>query len=127
MAKFKIMTPVPGWSGSVGEGEGATAFVKGAAELDVIDASSAGRLSYFISAGYVIEALDDVAPADAIRSATLTPHDEAEALERENARLSRAADLDKLRAENARLRAGAPTEVEDKAPIGARTTKGGAR
>lgn len=113
MPKFKIMTPVPDWTGSVGETGNATSFVDGKAELDVVDERTAGRLSYFLSAGYRIDPLDDISPADAIRSATLTPAAETEVLERENAALKKAASLEGLRKENAKLREDAARAADD--------------
>lgn len=108
MARFKIITPVPGWEGVVGEretGVPVTRFMDGVAELDVVDQGTASRLAYFRSAGYLIEALDDVSAEVAIRSAVLTVGQEVAALEAENAELSKVSEVDALRAENARLRA----------------------
>lgn len=110
MSRFKITTPVPGWEGNVGEretGVPVTRFFDGEAELDVTDQGTASRLAYFRSAGYLIEALDDVSAEIAIRSAVLTPGDEVRALEAENAELAKVQEIDKLRAENARLRKAA--------------------
>lgn len=107
MSRFKIITPVPNWEGNVGEretGVPVTRFMDGEAELSVVDQGSASRLAYFRSAGYRIEALDDVSVDDAIRSAVLTVGQEADALEAENAELRKVNELDKLREENAKLR-----------------------
>lgn len=108
MARFKIITPVPGWEGTVGEretGVPVTRFADGEAELNVVDQGTASRLAYFRSAGYRIEPLDDVSAEVAIRSAVLTVGQEAAALVEENAALRQVSELDTLRAENAKLRA----------------------
>ena len=130
MSRFKITTPVPGWEGNVGEretGVPVTRFAEGEATLDVTDQGTASRLAYFRSAGYVIEALDDVSAEIAIRSAVLTPGDEVRALEAENAELIKVQEIDKLRAENARLRRlaeGAEVSAEEST---ATAQKGGRR
>lgn len=131
MSRFKITTPVPGWEGNVGEretGVPVTRFADGEATLDVVDQGTASRLAYFRSAGYMIEALDDVSAEIAIRSAVLTPGDEVRALEAENAELTKVQEIDKLRVENARLRKLA----EDAKPVAAEEStttaqKGGRR
>jgi hypothetical protein len=102
MAKFKIIAGVPDFDGTVGEKQ-PTRFIDGTAEVDVVDGTSASRLAYFISAGYGVEPLDDVSAADAIRSATASPEDEARYLEADIERLKRIRSLDKLRAEHAKL------------------------
>lgn len=108
MARFKIITPVPGFEGNVGEretGVPVTRFADGEAELNVTDQGTASRLAYFRSAGYRIEPLDNVDVDVAIRSAVLTVGQEADALEAENAELRKVSELDRLREENAKLRA----------------------
>lgn len=107
MARFKIITPVPNWEGNVGEretGVPVTRFADGVAEIDVVDQGTASRLAYFRSAGYIIEPLDGVSESDAIRSSVLTVGQEAASLLAENEELRQVSELDKLRAENARLR-----------------------
>lgn len=131
MSKFKIITPVPGWEGVVGEREAGvprTRFEDGVATLDVVDQGTASRLAYFRSAGYIVEALDDVSAEIAIRSAVLTPGDEVRTLEAENAELRKVAEIETLRAENAKLRkaaveakaaadAPAPVKADDAVPV----------
>lgn len=104
MPTFKIMTPVPNYTGAVGENP-PTRFVDGSAELDVIDHTSAARLAYFRSAGYRIEAPEGVSVDDAIRRVTLTPDQEYAELEREKRTLERESELDSLRREVERKRA----------------------
>jgi len=104
MSKFKIMTPVPGWTGSVGAAGTETHFIDGRAELDVTDETTAGRLAYFRSGGYGIEPLDKVGVDEAIRRVTMTTVQEYAELKRESAELDRAAELDSLRDEVARKR-----------------------
>lgn len=136
MPKFVIMTPVPDWTGAVGAAGTETHFVKGSAELDVVDVTSAGRLAYFRSAGYQIEAADDVTVDEAIRRVTMTPTQEHAELTRESKALDEAAELDKLRDEVARKRAAqtkadeAESQSDDKPAVEvapARTAKGGQR
>jgi len=104
MPKFKIMTLVPDWTGSIGAIGTETHFIKGVAELDVVDETAAGRLAYFRSAGYGIEPLDDISIDDAIRRVTMTTVQEYAELERESAELDRAAELDSLRDKVAKKR-----------------------
>lgn len=132
MARFKITTPVPGWEGTVGEretGVPVTRFAEGVAELDVTDQGTASRLAYFRSAGYLVEALDDVSAEVAIRSAVLTVGQEVDALTAENAELNKISEVDKLRAENARLRALAEgrSDTLSRDDTAASTTRASAR
>lgn len=116
MPRFKITTPVPNWTGDVGEretGVPVTRFFDGEVELNVVDQGTASRLAYFRSAGYIIEALDDVSVSDAIRSSVLTVGQEVDALTAENAELAKVSELDKLRAENAKLREAAERRRDD--------------
>lgn len=124
MPKFTISTPVPNYTGAVGENP-PTRFVDGSAELDVTDHTSAARLAYFRSAGYRIDAPEGVSVDDAIRRVTLTPDQEYAELERERAALERESELDSLRREVERKRAERETPAETTTPQ--RAAKGGTR
>jgi len=93
MARFKISTPVAGYTGE----SAGIAFANGIAEIDTRSDAHVSALSYFRSAGYGIVPLDDVEVDDAIRRATTPPADEAEQLKREIAELEKAESLDGLR------------------------------
>lgn len=103
MAKFKITVPTTGARGADMTKAGVR-FVAGCAEVDTATDAGVRALSYFRSAGYGVEPLDDVSVDDAIREATVTPEQEAAELRAEIATLSDAAEVDKLRAERDALR-----------------------
>src|SRR5688572_12052838 len=93
MARFKISTPVAGYTGE----SAGIAFANGVAEVDTATDAGVSALSYFRSAGYGIVPLDDVEVDDAIRRATTPPADEAEQLDREIRALEIAESLDDKR------------------------------
>lgn len=99
MPRFKIFTPVPGYTGL---GAADTQFSRGEAIIDTADSKAAAALYYFKGAGYRIVALDDESVSDVLHSSD--PEVEARALRAEIQGLKDRKAIAELKAERDKLR-----------------------